>query len=1154
MNWRRVWFMLALVVLVAVAAGRSPATAANALQGRSLYSVRIPAVAAEDVAALGLRPERSFDYGGFQWLVLSASDYATLSDSGAPFTHVADASLVQVTRFRFDPLVNGAPSFDAAMTNSSAGPSFRLVQFFGPVQDGWLQEMQAAGLQVLQYYPHNAFLVWGTEAQAAGLETLPQVRWQGPFHHGYKINRDLDRRVGQINNIDVFFFNDGQIDETLKNLEAAGAQIIQHYPAQPDRVFYDAIITADASAVARIAQLNTVLWLGYASPAPQFDDEMSTQIVAGNHPGGVPQTGYWDHLAKLGFDGAGVIWATVDTGVDYDHPDLASRIVGGYSFPGVCAGDPGEDCPAGGHGTHVTGIIGGDATTGIVDGDGFLYGLGVAPGYSIFALNSLSASAWPPAGGWQEHSKQAVLGNAIGGNNSWTTGEGINHGYQSSERTHDLMVLDGNFDTTTVAEPFIEVFSAGNSGPGASTLTAPKEGKNLIITASSLNYRVGSIDAISSFSSRGPAVDGRWVPTIAAPGDEIASTRNDTGGSCATAIPGTSNYYAFCSGTSMAAPHTSGAIVITTEWWRSFNGGANPSAAMAKALLVNGAVDMAAADIPNIHEGWGRINITNIISSSVPVEYWDQEDVFNNTGEQVTISAGVVDPSKPLKITLAWTDAAGAVGANPALVNNLDLTVVSGGNTYHGNVFSGGWSTIGGTADSINNLENVFIQSPGGDVTIVIDAINIVGDAILYNADTTDQSFALICQNCALLPTFTLSADPNAASVCAPASADYTIDVGSILGYDDPVTLSAAGNPAGTTVNFSVNPVTPVGSSIMTANVSGATAAGDYTLTVTGTAGSDVKSIGVALQVYNSAPGAATLVSPTNGETDVSVTPTYTWTPGAQAGTYDIEIATTPGFTTLVDSATGLTSPSYESGVVLNPLTTYFWRVRTHNGCGSTLSAVSSFTTRDVPAVLLVDDDDNSPDVRSYYTTALDALGEDYDIWDTLNSDNEPDATTLSQYQMVIWFTGDEFGGAAGPGATGETALSTYLDGASFRCLFLVSQDYHYDRGLTSFMTGYLGVSGVVDDVSQTSISGVAGPFQGQSYTLSYPFTNYSDRLTVGNGGVMVFNGNQGPAVTARIDQTSTYLTMFWGAPWEGLPTADDRQNVLGPIVTKCTP
>ena len=181
-------------------------------------------------------------------------------------------------------------------------------------------------------------------------------------------------------------------------------------------------------------------------------------------------------------------------------------------------------------------------------------------------MNSMSASAWPPAGGWQEHSKRAVLGGAIGGNNSWTTGEGTNHGYQASERTHDFMVRDGDFDAPGL-QPFIEVFSAGNSGPGSNTLTAPKEAKNLIVTASSRNYRAGSIESISSFSSRGPAVDGRQVPTIAAPGEEIASARNDTGGSCTGGgydIGGTGSppLYSLCSGTSRAAPHAAGAVAL----------------------------------------------------------------------------------------------------------------------------------------------------------------------------------------------------------------------------------------------------------------------------------------------------------------------------------------------------------------------------------------------------------------------------------------------------------------------------------------------------------------------------------------------------------------------------------------------------------------
>ncbi|MCI0344271.1 MAG: S8 family serine peptidase, partial [Chloroflexi bacterium] len=487
--------------------------------------------------------------------------------------------------------------------------------------------------------------------------------WQGLFHPGYKVHGDLAGRTGAIANVDVLFYDDGDVPATLAAIAALGGRIEQVYAAQPDQAFHDAIVRLDAAAVAAVARIPAVWWLGWQSPVPVLDDEMSSQIVAGNHPGGVPVTGYFAHLASLGFDGSGVTWAVVDTGVDYDHPDLGPHIVGGHDFPGNCSvpGQPGSDCAGGGHGTHVAGIIGGDATAGFTDASGFLYGLGVAPGYGIFAMNSLSGGPWPPAGGWQEHSKRAVLGGAVGGNNSWTTGEGTAHGYQSSERTHDLMVRDGDFDTATVAEPFIEVFSAGNSGPGAMTLTAPKEAKNLIVTANSLNFRAGSIDSLSSSSSRGPAVDGRWVPTIAAPGSTIASSRNDLGGLCATAIAGTNNLYAFCSGTSMASPHAAGTVVLATEWWRSLNAGADPSPAMAKALLVNSAVDMGTADIPNTGEGWGRVNETNLIAPGASRETIDQTVLFNDTGDQHKITVGVPNLGLPLKVTLAWSDAPGAV-------------------------------------------------------------------------------------------------------------------------------------------------------------------------------------------------------------------------------------------------------------------------------------------------------------------------------------------------------------------------------------------------------------------------------------------------------------------------------------------------------------
>jgi hypothetical protein len=339
---------------------------------------------------------------------------------------------------------------------------------------------------------------------------------------------------------------------------------------------------------------------------------------------------------------------------------------------------------------------------------------------------------------------------------------------------------------------------------------------------------VGSIDAMYYYSSRGPAADGRWLPTIVAPGDWISSARNDLGFPYCPAIAGTNNLYCFASGTSMASPHASGVVAIATEWWRSFNGGANPSPAMAKALLVNSAVDMASANVPNNSEGWGRINVTTLVSPGVPREYWDQADIFSDTGGQIVLDASVAIPGQPHKVTMAWTDRPGAVGANPALVNNLDLTVETGGTTYLGNVFAGGWSTTGGTADVKNNLENVFVQAPGSSVIITIDATAIVGDGIPYNGDTTDQDFALVCANCEILPDFYLQTTPDSAEICETPNTHHPSPSASVT--PSRWRPAATGEPTAT----SPQPVTPLTS--LSHQRCGGAAGGSYTVTISGTA------------------------------------------------------------------------------------------------------------------------------------------------------------------------------------------------------------------------------------------------------------------------------------------------------------------------------
>ena len=198
------------------------------------------------------------------------------------------------------------------------------------------------------------------------------------------------------------------------------------------------------------------------------------------------------------------------------------------------------------------------------------------------------------------------------------------------------------------------------------------------------------------------------------------------------------------------------------------------------------------------------------------------------------------------------------------------------------------------------------------------------------------------------------------------------------------------------------------------------------------------------------------------------------------------------------------------------------------------------------PALLLVDDDDNAPDVRSSYTAALDGLGVAYDIWDTENTDSEPDAATLAAYSQMIWFTGAAGGaGVAGPGPDGEAALSAFLDAG--KSLLISSQDYYYDRSQTDFMTNYLGLgsdAGEPAQGEQTTFTGAGSIFSGLGpYATSYAFTNYSDILAPGAGAEVAFAGNQG---TAAINKDSgVYRTAYFGFPMEAISTTNGRQAVL---------
>jgi subtilisin-like proprotein convertase family protein len=141
------------------------------------------------------------------------------------------------------------------------------------------------------------------------------------------------------------------------------------------------------------------------------------------------------------------------------------------------------------------------------------------------------------------------------------------------------------------------------------------------------------------------------------------------------------------------------------------------------------------------------------VLDATPRAFLDQSNPLSNTGQSDLRAYEVQGPSRPVKVTLAWTDPPGMAGAD-AFVNNLDLVVEAGGRTYNGNVFSGGRSEPGGAADPRNNLENVFLPAgTAGRFAVRVVGTNVAGDGVPGVGDATDQDFALVVSNAVQQPS-----------------------------------------------------------------------------------------------------------------------------------------------------------------------------------------------------------------------------------------------------------------------------------------------------------------------------------------------------------------------------------------------------------------
>lgn len=294
-----------------------------------------------------------------------------------------------------------------------------------------------------------------------------------------------------------------------------------------------------------------------------------------------------------GYTGRGVGVAILDSGI-YPHDDFISprnRIVAFKDFVNNYE-EPYDD---NGHGTHVSGIIGGNGT--MSEGK---Y-IGIAPGCNLIGIKIL------------DHKGNGSTSNVLAGI-QWMIDNkdryniriaNLSIGSPDKEGENDPMVKAVN---AAWDAGIITLVAAGNDGPRSNSITSPGVSRRIITVGASDDQKSVDIhgDIVSNYSGRGPTKACIKKPDVVAPGSNIMSCASNTNyipNSQGNSKEGLSTYYVKKSGTSMATPMVSGALVLFIE--------RNPHIMPndLKLYLKECTNDLA---FPQEQQGWGLIDIQKL--------------------------------------------------------------------------------------------------------------------------------------------------------------------------------------------------------------------------------------------------------------------------------------------------------------------------------------------------------------------------------------------------------------------------------------------------------------------------------------------------------------------------------------------------------------
>ncbi len=610
------------------------------------------------------------------------------------------SGILRLQSGEFDPLVSDGPNLHSQFTdlNDPAQSALALIQLHQ--HDGVVLEqlVKEYSITPLDFIADEGWLVRLASPPVASLEELQndeRVRWAGVQHPGWRIHSSL-LEPSSVTHLALVPSSDlgiGGFDTLSLDLVKMGAN--------------EAWCGVGLCEIHFDSQFQSLLLNNIMHDGRIIWTEPTTGLVLHNAIAGaiIGQTAIATN-APFTLDGSGETIAITDTGLDQDHPDIVGRVAGVYTQFGL---DPSSSDTNTGHGTHVTLSALGDGS-----GDSSAQGIAPAANLVMYALEHDPTGVFGRLGSIYDLLNDAEQKTARIAINAWGSNGNYGH-YTADSRSVDLLVSDKN----TV----LPLFSVGDRGSqGSSQVSAPATAKNVLAVGTT---HTGALSgSVSNISSQGPSLDGRIKPDIVAPGMDICSglaeeAKSPTGFGCGTGTHSDgSSLYMSLSGSSHATAIAGGATALVREFLREEMGINSPSAALIKAVVINGATDLGAPDIPNVLEGWGQIDLERTI---LPVDGATPLDTFIDHNKQLDAGFGLLyaftlDPSHGIDMTLVWSDeegSANAAQANSRLVNDLDLILVDpSGNEWLGNDFASGFSTTGGVADTINNVERIKV-APG---------------------------------------------------------------------------------------------------------------------------------------------------------------------------------------------------------------------------------------------------------------------------------------------------------------------------------------------------------------------------------------------------------------------------------------------------------